>query len=496
MDTSKTEEDPLKETLEEFQENATSESDSIKSNGNNLPEANINNNKKTESDHENKEIPQEEDEYYLETQSDSSSTEIEGEKIDEETQKPLRKNLELIKLYCRNTFNQENDARWRRLNYESSFCTLDCLIAPLEDRLVSSVKNQSNKRIVFLWDRQNNGFQRDPFSDDRIGKIVSSNKVFETLQKCDKLMKQFISKYDKIFGTLLLIMRYIWYILGVGSFFFLLGQILQVILLATNSRKGRNQKKDVARDYDFEDYLWIFFSIYIFALFSNVIGFFIVDYLRRKLHFGARANHINNYLLEENKDYYQNYWLTFNVSPCSMAIILSFDRKLIGPLLYWNFEKVTTGLDQMSIEKAIIIYYGTNNKENLPNYIKNLSKSQLESIETEGIQEATEDGSKSSETEDISDLTEDSQDLNQSDFDSKEGLDKDMESGNINKVNEESSNSDGYIEIESDEEKEQQNKKEVQIYEEEIINERSDQKQFESSDKIIQEVVDHDKKFK
>lgn len=84
----------------------------------------------------------------------------------------LNKKRDYIKSYFKHRIDDEGDRRWRRLNYEDGFLTMDGLVAPLEDRIVQEIPHQSHKSIAFVWSEREREFVKTPFTEERIGDMI------------------------------------------------------------------------------------------------------------------------------------------------------------------------------------------------------------------------------------------------------------------------------------------------------------------------------------
>jgi hypothetical protein len=117
------------------------------------------------------------------------------------------------------------------LTYEDNLITIDCCLAPLEDRLFQEVPRQSHSRLVVPWNKQAKEFEKQGFREERVGRLVTQQRFLRTVAGCEKVMAEFSRiKLEKFFSGNLKVIRWTWYGLAVGLVFFFMAAVGKAVL--------------------------------------------------------------------------------------------------------------------------------------------------------------------------------------------------------------------------------------------------------------------------
>ena len=181
------------------------------------------------------------------------------------------------------------------------------------------------------------------------------------------------------------------------------GEVLGVIFFVSLKNLAKGMKWVIDEIFSVYAY-W-----YVILVVLNTGWMFFVDYLRSKLWFQVRAQELNNFLSSENDLFYQKKWLWWSANPYSMGVQLNFEKKLIEPLLVWNYEKILGSGDKVKIEKVIRLLNGTEDDDELPPYLRGLTEQQWDNIESEEkeVWDSSSDGT-ITEEQDVSEDSENS----------------------------------------------------------------------------------------
>lgn len=163
--------------------------------------------------------------------------------------------------------------------------------------------------------------------------------------------------------------RFFWWVLGIGFFFFLMVLLVKLILSYHISTSSSHMASRTGMSYILSNVVTypIFFGFYFGSIIFNYMSMLMIDQLRSHFYYKRRASVIRKFLEEDNDRYWGKRWLHWEVDSYSMGLTLKFDKKLIMPLLVWNWQKEEVK-KYIRIEKVIRDYYNNEDDEFLPEF--------------------------------------------------------------------------------------------------------------------------------